>query len=156
MDNAPSVPNRAGTKVEAAGRPRTLPDRELVRGLPIRSTAVSQSRPKPKPAAAPQPPDRPSRHTLDRFLCFVETGISPTRCVRHRQSERENLSQILAGPARKRRGSSSCPISRVPSDAFSSSTVSRKKSARSNPRGRRVPSFPARAAPPQPPLPPVP
>jgi hypothetical protein len=61
------------------------------------------------------------------------------------------------GPgASKRRGSSACPISRVPSDAFRSSTVSRKKSARSNPLGWRVPSFPACAAPPQPPPPPVP
>src|SRR5262249_37586987 len=67
MDNAPSIPNRAGTKVGAAGRPRTPPDRGLVRGSPIRSTALSQSELEPKPAAAPQPPDRPSRHTLDRF-----------------------------------------------------------------------------------------
>ena len=62
----------------------------------------------------------------------------------------------LRPSACKRRGSSARPISRVPSGEFPSSTAGRKKSARSNPLDRRVPSFPARAAPPQPPLPPVP
>src|SRR6516165_6509470 len=68
-DNAPLIPNRADTKVEAAGRRWAPPHNSLVRGSPSRSTKLSQSQPEPNKAAALQPPDA-IRNTLDRFpLC---------------------------------------------------------------------------------------
>ena len=91
-DNAPSIPSRADTSWEVAGR-RAPPDRRrFVRGTPIRSTASSQSKPMPEQAAAPQPPDWPSRNILDRLPFCVNRNL-PNSLGSTCEPDRENLSQ---------------------------------------------------------------
>jgi len=71
MDNAPSIPNRAGTKMDAAGTSLLVP------GSLIRSTAMSQSQPEPKLAAAPQPP-----LVTDCTCAWRRSGPACTQCDR--------------------------------------------------------------------------
>src|SRR5262249_59548250 len=94
----------------------------LVRGSQSPSTTLSQSPPEPKKAAALQPPDQPSRDTLDRFPFCGNRNQSRSLRWTSAARARESVANT-DGPGRKRRGSSSCPISRGPSDALSSSTV---------------------------------
>src|SRR5262249_16132606 len=99
MDSAPSIPNRADTKVEAAGRPRTPLDRRrypLVRGSPIRSTALWQSQPEPQHAAASQPPERPSQGNIRSISVLLEPEFPPLVAFCWKP-ERENLPQTPAG-----------------------------------------------------------
>ena len=100
MDNAPSIPNRAGTKVEAAGRRWAPPHNSLVRGSPSHSTKLSQSQPEPNKAAALQPPDAIPGHIRSISvllkpesapLVALDIGSQGARiCLKHWAARRAN------------------------------------------------------------------
>jgi hypothetical protein len=161
-DNAPSIPSRVGTSWEAAGRPAP-PDRgQVVRVTLSCSTALLQSKPVPEQAVAPEPPDSSLWQILDRFSLWWNREPPPALCVR-----RASLSATIVPPTLavsvdlSNAGRFQAPnqaraqFSGAAYAAFPTSTVSRKRWARSNPVCHQVPPFPACAAPPQPPLPPA-